>query len=79
MHLFKSKILANPKGIVWDGSKTTKASISECGFKANTGCGWGVAIATEGYAISGEHWRKENFPFPGTILFYYEVTTSTNG
>jgi hypothetical protein len=78
MHLlFKSKILANPKGIVWNRSKTD-ASISECGLKAtNTRRGWAFVIAMEGYAISGEHCRKENFQFPGTIIFYYEVTTTS--
>jgi hypothetical protein len=76
MYLFKSKILANPKGIVWNRSKT-QASISECGLTAtNTVFKWVFAIATEGYAISVEHCRKENSQFPGTILFYYEVTLS---
>jgi hypothetical protein len=79
MHLFKIKTLANPKGIVWDASKSTNANISECGLKFNgtrTGCV--VAIATEGYAISGEHCREENYQFPGTIVYYYEVTITSD-
>jgi hypothetical protein len=75
MHLFKSKILANPKGIVWDASKSA-ANIFKGGLMAFTttgvGIGWICAIATEGYPISGEHCRKDNFRFPGAI-FYYEV------
>jgi hypothetical protein len=69
--LFKNKILANPTGIVWDATKS-KADISECGLKVKaTDYGW--AFATEGYAISGKNYRKENFQFPGTIVYYYEV------
>jgi hypothetical protein len=78
MNVFKSKILiANPKGFVWDRSKTdASVNISECGLKAtNTRYEFGFAIATEGYAISGEHCRKENSQFPGTILYYYEITS----
>jgi hypothetical protein len=72
--IFKGKIVANPRGIVWDGSNTA-ASISECGLKAinNTDDSQWV-FATEGYAISGEQCRKENFP--GTIVYYFEVTTN---
>jgi hypothetical protein len=80
MHLFKGKILANPKGIVWDGSKTEASiSISKCELKlksTNTGYGW--VFATKGYAISGENCRKENFQFPGTIIFYYEITITSD-
>jgi hypothetical protein len=79
MHLFKSKILANPKGIVWDQSKTEASiSISECGLKLNkTLFGVVSAIATKGCTITGgwEHCREENSHIPGTI-FYYEVTMS---
>jgi hypothetical protein len=68
--LFKGTILANPKGIVWNQSKT-KARISEWGLKAgNPGGGGHWVFATEGYAISG------NFPSSGTIVFYFEVTMS---
>jgi hypothetical protein len=78
MYLFKSKIHADPTGIVWDPSKTD-ASISKCGLKATSSTHFkGVfAIATKGFAISGEQCRKENFQFPGTILYYYEVTISS--
>jgi hypothetical protein len=74
--LFKSKILANPKGLVWDRAKTdASVNISECGLKAtNIRYEFGFAIATEGYAISGEHCRKD-FQFPGTIVYYYEITS----
>jgi hypothetical protein len=80
--LFKSKIIANPKGIVWDGSKLT-ARIAEGGLTATytavgTGFGGLFAIATEGYAISAEHCRKENYQFLGNIVFYYEVTITTS-
>jgi hypothetical protein len=71
MHLFKSKILAIPKGIFWDRSKTTKVSLSKCGLKFKASPEWLFAIATKGYDIFGEHCRKKNF-----IGFYYEVTTS---
>jgi hypothetical protein len=79
-YLFKNKILANSKDIAWDGSKT-KARISEYGLKliaTNTRSEWVFAIATKGYDISGEHSRKENFQFPGSIVFYYEVTITSN-
>jgi hypothetical protein len=70
-------ILANPKGIAWNGLKTA-ASISEFGLKAtNTNdTGYEYVFATEGYAISGDQSRKDSFPSPGTIAFYYEVTAS---
>jgi hypothetical protein len=67
-------ILANPKGIVWDGAKT-EASISNCGLKViSTGFQWVFPIATEGFAIYG--YRKDNFhfQFPVATVYYYEVT-----
>jgi hypothetical protein len=76
--LFKSKILANSKGLVWNGLKT-KVSISEYGLKAtnNNPHGGQFVFATEGYAISGA--QSRNLPFPGTIFFYFEVTFTTAG
>jgi hypothetical protein len=74
MKFFKGKMLANPKGIAWSGLKT-KASISEFGLKA-TVVGYQFVFTTEGFATTGDHCRKDNFPFPGTILFYYEVTAT---
>jgi hypothetical protein len=76
---FKGKILANPTGIVWDRSKSKAASISKCGLKLkSTSTNFGWVFATKGYAISGEHCRKENFQFPGTIVSYYETTITSN-
>jgi hypothetical protein len=72
----KSKIVANPKGIVWNGANTA-AVISKCGLKVSGNREdeeW--VFATEGYAISWEQCRKDNFQFPGTIVYYFEVTTS---
>jgi hypothetical protein len=72
--MLKGKKLANSKGNAWNGSKTG-ASIS--GLKATVGPeSHQYVFATEGFAISGDQCRKDNFPFPGTIVFYYEVTVS---
>jgi hypothetical protein len=73
--MVKSKKLANSKGIVWSGTKT-KASISEFGLKATGNGDYQYVFATEGFAVSGKQCRKDNFPFPGTIVFYYEVTVT---
>jgi hypothetical protein len=70
MQFFK-KILANWKGNCWDAAKT-KAKISEKGQIASAHKHQWV-FATEGYAIFGEHCRKEHFQFPGTIVYYFEV------
>jgi hypothetical protein len=68
-----------PKGIVWSGSRTG-ASISKYGLKAtNRGFLGQYVFATEGYPISVEQCRKDNFPFPETIVFYFEVTITILG
>jgi hypothetical protein len=47
-------------------------TISEDGLNASNINRMGVIIyAMEGFQISGEHCRKDNFP--GTICYYYEV------
>jgi hypothetical protein len=78
MRFFKSKLLANPKGSVWNwnGIKM-RASIAEYGLKATIANGHEYVFATEGYAISGEQCRKDNFHFTGTIVFYFEVTITS--
>jgi hypothetical protein len=76
MQLLKGKKLANPKGIVWNGLKT-KASISDFGLKVTTTDEtYQYVFASEGFAISGEQCRKDNFPYTGNIVFYYEVTVT---
>jgi hypothetical protein len=68
MQAFKGKkVFANPKGNVWNWLKT-RANISECGLKATGDGTWQFVYALEGYAITGEQCRKENFHFPGTIV-----------
>jgi hypothetical protein len=71
MQFFKRKF-ANRKGNAWNPLKT-EASISEFGLKATTAEVSQCIFAKEGYDISAEC-RTDNFHFPGTIYFYYEVT-----
>jgi hypothetical protein len=76
---FKVKIVANSNGNGWNGLNTN-ARISKYGLKATSNVGYGKHVfATKGYPISGEQCREENFQFPGTIIFYYEVTITSAG
>jgi hypothetical protein len=78
MQFLKSKILANPKGNVW--KLKAGVSISECGLKAiSLNITGQYVFATEGFNITGKHCQKENSQYPGTIVFYYEVTFTTSG
>jgi hypothetical protein len=63
MPFFKGKKPANLKANVWNGLKT-KVSISEFGLKATGNGSYQYVFATEGFAISWEKCRKDNFPFP---------------
>jgi hypothetical protein len=61
----------NPKANRWTGAKV---KISGNGLKASTRANpfKYYLVAEKGFIISPEHCRKDNFP--GTILYYYEVT-----
>jgi hypothetical protein len=70
---FKSKRLGNPaKGNRWE-TNNMDVKVSEDGLNASHNID-GVArivYSMEGFPISGEYCRKDNFP--GTVCYYYEV------
>jgi hypothetical protein len=70
---FQSIRLRNPEQNGWEVSNTD-AIISFNGLYAsdNTGFIWHNVFAKKGFPISGELSRTDNFP--GTILYYFEVT-----
>jgi hypothetical protein len=69
---YQSKRLCNPEKNGWK-VPNTDAIISSNGLLAcyNTG-EWHNVFSKKGFPISGELCRKDNFP--GTILYYFEVT-----
>ena len=73
---FKTKRLVNPRENRWSSqSANINVGISCDGLKAsNTNeHEWLTFYAEKGFAISGENRRMDDFP--GTILYYFEVTT----
>jgi hypothetical protein len=72
MNIFKVKKLGNPKENVWNGTNRN-ATISADGLQASKGTSeWLNLSASKGFAISVEQCRMDHFP--GTILYYFEVT-----
>jgi hypothetical protein len=69
----KTKRIRNPKGNGWEKGNTTATIL---GLKAHNPnkCGR-LVFAIEGFAISPEICRKDEFP--GTILYYFEVTLTS--
>jgi hypothetical protein len=73
---FQSKLLRNPEQNGWEVFNTG-AIISSNGLLANNNIGtWRNVIAKKGFPITEELSRKDNFP--GTILYYFEVTNMSN-
>jgi hypothetical protein len=71
---FQSKRLGNPKQNGWEVSNTDAIiSSNSNGLLAsdNTGA-WLNVFAKKGFPITGQLSRTDNFP--GTILYYFEVT-----
>jgi hypothetical protein len=56
----------------------TKAKITKKGLRAENPDAdeWQHVFADKGFAISGEDCRKDKFP--GTILYYFEVTKKSS-
>jgi hypothetical protein len=70
---FQSKRLRNPEQNAWNNS-STNAIISFNGLQASDYREHlSIVFANKGFSISGELARKED-NFPGTIMYYFEVT-----
>jgi hypothetical protein len=69
----QSKRVRNPEQNGWEVSKTD-AKISSNGLVAShiTKFYWESIYAKKGFPITGELTRTDNFP--GTILYYFEVS-----
>jgi hypothetical protein len=70
---FKSKRLSNPEQNGWKSSNTNALIFFNGRYASDNSGGDSIVFAKKGFHISGELPRKES-NFPGTILYYFEVT-----